>query len=108
MKLDRNINQSGLGKYALINLRRLHQDGGNIHWQGEGKYGLVSVPNEYVEFGNGIHDEFFVIKLKDKYASVTLSAYANAARDDDSEYADEIENLARRAGPNHPLCKKPD
>jgi len=42
MRMDRNINQDGMGKYALINLRT-----NKIDWDA---------------------DEFFVIKLKDRYA----------------------------------------
>jgi len=54
MKLDRNINPDGKGKYALINLRK------NI-----------------VEWGGG-DGQFFVIKYKDIFAAPALKAYANA------------------------------
>lgn len=86
MKLDRNVNPTGRGKYALINLR-----------------------TNKVEWGTTEADEFFVIKLKDKYARDALEAYAWAARQDgEEEWFDEVIGLARRSGEFHPLCKKPD
>lgn len=58
MKLDRNINPDGRGKYALINLRR-----NTIEWGGP-------TPEE----------QFFVLKLKDEFAAPALRAYAAAVR----------------------------
>jgi hypothetical protein len=86
MRLDRNVNPDGRGKYALINLR-----------------------TNQVEWGDKAADEFFVLKLKDKYAMTALDAYAQAAElDGNTEWADEIRELAARAGPLHPHCKVPD
>jgi len=85
MKLDRNINPDGRGKYALLNLRK-----------------------NTIEWGDTQQDEFFVIKLKDRYAAEALYAYALEAEDDDAEYAGEVRKLADRAGPRHPLCRRPD
>ena len=85
MKLDRNSNPDGKGKYTLINNR-----------------------TNKVEYGDTPEDEFFVIKLKDKYANAALAAYSDAARADDPEYADEVLRLALRAGVHHTLCKMPD
>lgn len=86
MKMDRNINPSGLGKYALLNLRT-----NQVQW------GRV-----------GEEDEFFVIKLKDKHAKVALQAYAQSAVLDDPEWAEEVYALSERAGPLSPFCKRPD
>lgn len=87
MKLDRDENPDGKGKYALLNLRK------NVIEWGE-------------QFGP---DEFFVIKLKDKYAQAALLAYAQAAREDgEHEWAREIEKMASRSGEASPFCKKPD
>ena len=48
-----------------------------------------------LEWGEvGGPNEFFLIKLKDKYASQALFAYAAAARDDDAEWAGEVDELA--------------
>jgi hypothetical protein len=86
MKLDRHINPDGRGKYALINYRTLR-----------------------VELGDTPETEFFVIKLKDKYAMAALYAYAHAAElDGEHEWADEVRALAARSGPAHPLCHTPD
>ena len=86
MKLDRNENVNGLGKYALINLRT-----NEVQW------GRV-----------GNDDEFFVIKLKDRNAQEALLAYAHSIEPKDPEFAKEVRALANRSGPNHPACRDPD
>lgn len=58
MKLDRNINPDGKGKYALLNLRK-----------------------NTIEWGNEPGNQFFVIKLKDRFAAPALKAYADAVRE---------------------------
>ena len=86
MKLDRNENPDGKGKYALLNLR-----------------------TDRIEWGwMGTHDEFFVIKLRDKHAPAALKAYAESIIHDDQEFAEEVMELAMRAGTNNPYCKEPD
>ena len=84
MRLDRNVNNDGKGKYALINLR-----------------------TNKVEWGENLEDEFFVIKLKDKHAAAALRAYADSVYRDDEEFAKEIHILADKAH-KHPLKKAPD
>lgn len=90
MKLDRNKNPDGRGKYALINLRK-----------------------STVEWGDTANDDFFVIKLKDRFAAPALRAYAEAVETRANEvggheglelheYAGEIFGLANQAE-NHPL-----
>lgn len=80
MKLDRNSNPDGRGKYALINLRT-----NKVEW--------------------GDEDQFFVIKYKDRFAEAALRAYAAAVREcaasptldpqgELSEFAAEIEREA--------------
>lgn len=89
MKLDRNVNPDGRGKYALINLRK-----------------------NTVEWGSD-EDQFFVIKYKDRFAAMALFAYADAVQKqvaawmdagkvpdtcrELSEYATEIYREAERA-----------
>lgn len=105
MKLDRNLNPSGKGKYALINLRKLD---GDPRTPQDMAAALLDQP-EALQLGiTGQADEFWLIKLKDKYAAVALKAYADAARADDPEYANQVEEMAHRAGPNSPYCKAPD
>lgn len=108
MKLDRNINESGKGKYALINLRKIPSDPRTAE---ELAAAIIANP-ECVEFGMvGSPDEFWVIKLKDRYASRALIGYAKAVDLDpegDEEYGCEVERLANRSGLAHPLCKRPD
>jgi hypothetical protein len=99
MKLDRN---NGRGKYAVVRLRGM-QAGSDAHARLR-----ELTAGGFVEFGNpGDDDEFFVLKLKDRYAAQALFAYAAAARADDPEYADDVVELARRAA-RHPNSKKPD
>lgn len=95
MKLDRNTNPDGRGKYALINLR-----------------------DNTVQWGNEPGGQFFVLKYKDLFVYPALLAYAKAVRDaasqmDDEpkqqreylEYADEMDaqaELAFKAGEKLP------
>ena len=104
MQMDRNLNPDGRGKYALIRLR--DGDPKAVRIDGEDCW---ATPRGSIDFGKvGAADEFFVIKLKDKYAQAALMAYADAARADDPEWAGEVEVLAMRSGPSHPLCERPD
>ena len=112
MKLDRNINSNGMGKYALLKLRILDD------CRSEGAFGKVAPAvsgaleilekNGILDWGNTPQSEFMVIRLKDKYAQAALRAYATEAAHDDTEYANEILEMANRAGPNSPWCKTPD
>lgn len=105
MKLDRNINPSGKGKYALINLRKIPGDPQTA----ADLAAAILINPECVEFGRvGDEDEFWLLKLKDKYAAVALSAYADAAAVDDPEYAQQVRELVSRAGPSSRFCKAPD
>lgn len=70
MKLDRNINPCGRGKYALINLRT-----NQVQWGGD--------------------DQFFVIKYKDQFAGPALAAYAKAVEAKGIEF----EKLAKSKHP---------
>ena len=105
MQLDRNTNPSGKGKYALVNLRKIEGDPRTPEAMAEA---LKAYPGA-IEFGFvGAPDEFWPIKLKDKYAAAALAAYADAAQADDPEYAQQVRDLLKRAGPNSPFCKAPD
>lgn len=105
MQLDRNLNEGGKGKYALINLRKIKGDSRT----GQAVAEAIFKNPESVEFGIvGAPDEFWPIKLKDKYAAAALPAYADAARADDPEYANQVEEMVKRSGPNSPYCKAPD
>lgn len=90
MRLKRNITKTGICKYSLIE----NEKDGHI------EHGLPKTENE-----------FFVIKLKDKYARKALIGYLDALTSDDeydSEYARDIQELAQRSGPLSKWCKKPD
>ena len=118
MKLDRNIEgNEGRGKYALLNLRKMPP---GYTYFGAMKPGFIptGIYNALRTLENaGILDwgvtksesEFFVIRLKDRYAGLALFAYAKAALDDgNKEWGEEVRALAVRAGPVHPNCKRPD
>lgn len=102
MKLDRNINADGTGKYALVKLRNVRCEAHHSKLRLLGYAGIL-------DWGEtGTESEFFVFRLKDKYAAAGLAAYAAEAEKDDPEYASEIREMMQRAGPNSPWCKKPD
>lgn len=113
MKLDRNINDDGLGKYALLKLRRLKLYETQAPFS---KYApaiqnaLELLENEGIlDWGRqGTESEFMLIRLKDRYAQAALRAYAEAARQDDPEWADEVALMADRSGPASPFCQAPD
>ena len=105
MKLDRDINPDGKGKYALIKLRLLPERPRDAAHLVE----MLASHLNAVEFGEpGTPGEFFPIMLKDKIAQAGLHAYAVEASADDIEYAAAVDRLAERAGPASPYCKRPD
>jgi hypothetical protein len=108
VRLDRNINHSGKGKYALINLRKIPTNPSTPH---ELAAAILANP-EAVEFGTvGTPNEFWLIKLKDQYAANALFGYAAAVASDpdgDAQYYTEVMEMAHRSGPMHPLCNRPD
>lgn len=122
MKLDRNLNASGIGKYALIEIRKLteFQKSEVIRSvkieQLEGGAMLAGVPGEAITLVSS--GQFFVIKLKDRFAARALHAYADAIYDDCAkgivpteqrkemeEYADEVRGEALCA--ERTPCKLP-
>ena len=109
MKLDRNITNPRRGKYALIKLRptSLGPIIGNEHHEANPARTRVDVLKSAIDFGDTDSSDFFVIRLKDKYAAKALRAYANAAAKDDPEYADEVYALALKSS-EHPNRKMPD
>ncbi|MEQ1698123.1 MAG: hypothetical protein ABL901_20010 [Hyphomicrobiaceae bacterium] len=107
MKLDRNDDPSGVGKYALVNMRRYRALDGAKSVEAYELLGKLDALGIIDKGARGESDEFFVIKLKDKYAGPALVAYANAAVDDDKEWAMQVLALASRAE-HHPDKKQPD
>jgi hypothetical protein len=101
MKLDRNITTPRRGKYAVIKLRDATIR--TEYPQG----GALLIDQECVDFGDTPETDFFVIRLKDKYAAAALAAYAGAAMRDDPEYALDVLNLAKAAAES-PCQKQPD
>lgn len=84
MKLDRNINHNQRGKYALLKLRKLDD------FTDQGAFGELAPPIAaaiktledagILDWGlHGTEGEFFVIRLRDAYATPALQAYAGAA-----------------------------
>jgi hypothetical protein len=97
MKLDRNITNPKRGKYALIKLRIAQPEITATHVDKDGNVTPVGyeIPASAVDFGDTEDSDFFVLRLKDKYASAALYAYARAAHQDgQTEYAAEVQMLA--------------
>lgn len=107
MRLERNDNETGIGKYGVINFRRArHMDDSAKRAMSQALRVLENIG--VIDYGRvGSLDEFFVIKLKDKHAAPALEAYALSAFDDDVEFANDVNMLALRAK-MHPNKKAPD
>lgn len=113
MRLVRSTDPQGRGKYALVNLEAFRKrfpvspDDMGVH--PAGKALLTLEANNLLTFGAvGSPDEFFVIKLKDIHAKHALVAYAQSCQMSDPELAEDVLELAGRAGTSHPHCKHPD
>lgn len=113
MKLDRNLpGNLGRGKYALIKLRTFVA----LHDTGDAGSSIARIQGAFktleefgmLDYGDKPETEFFVMRIKDKYAGDGLVGYAMAAILDDPEYANEILKMAGRAGMNSPHVKVPD
>lgn len=122
MKMDRNINANGRGKYALILMRRYPTKPENVQ---DVHHALkILRENGMLDYGEaGSPSEFFLIRLKDRFAGDALRAYANAAKkfaDERSRAGDdaghtsmiawavEVLKMAGRAGDMSDHCKTPD
>ncbi len=103
MKMDRNENEDGLGKYALVLLRKLRPVKGAV------QDALSVLEREgLLDWGtSGTPAEFFLVRLKDRSAEAALRAYADDAMAYDAEWAQEVYLLADRAM-HHPSKKTPD
>lgn len=107
MRLDRNL-AGGVGKYAIVNLRRLDHMGPNERQEVDRALAFLAATGA-LEYGQPeTAREFFVLKLSDRFAAAALYSYAAAAWIFDAEYARDILDVAHRAGPSSPFCKNPD
>lgn len=107
MKMDRDLNMKGKGKYALVKLREF--DGEDAPLPEEVARRIEMDGERVLDYGwKGGESEFMVIRLKDRYAQAALRAYADAVRPTDPEYAAAVDEMAARAGPDSPWCKEPD
>lgn len=110
MKLDRNINSDGRGKYALLLLRKLAAfESSETFGQSEVEKAIETLDKAgLIDWGIvGSESEFFVTRLKDKNAAPSLFAYAAEAERDDPEWAAEVRRMATRARTS-PWKKLPD
>ena len=115
MKLDRNTNGDGKGKYALVRLRDIQPDGE--------AFGLLRRLDELGHLDWGIvgqPDEFFVVKLRDRFAPGAIKGYADAVMEaarketdpvkekDFAQWGIQVIGMNSRAGDLSPFCKTPD
>lgn len=87
MKLDRNTNRGGRGKYALVNMRKMipliikeeqHERVPLEELETIKAFDLL-VERGIITLGNETPgDQFFVMKYKDKFTHHALWSYANA------------------------------
>jgi hypothetical protein len=116
MKLDRNVNGTGRGKYGLVNNRKLLEvladmsPDQSIYRKERVEDAIAILQNlGILDWGTkGTESEFFVINLRERFAHVALDSYAHVARMSDLEYATDIQDLVNRSGPYSPFCKIPD
>ncbi len=116
MKMDHQVNENGQGKYALLNLRKLKALRGQIDKEGrvlhahqiDSALRLLTEAGVLYTGDVGTEYEFFPVVLKDTNAHAAIRAYAVEARRTDPEWADQVMELTKRAGPNSPFCKTPD
>lgn len=96
MRLDRNINPDGRGKYALVKIRAIH-----ALPEDEKQFALrrLEVLHEMgvIDFGDAKENDFFVLRLKDMGAPAALHAYAEFFKNIDPEWASEVKSLADKA-----------
>lgn len=107
MKLDRNLNGDGRGKYGLILNRKLAAIPDTELAPIQEALDVLDVAG-LLHWGTTAETEFFVIRLRDEHASAALRAYAIAACCHDAEYAEDVLALANRSGIYHPSRKVPD
>lgn len=109
MKLDRNI--GGTGKYAVLKMRKVTE---LLDTPGENQEVLARVLKTLetlgvIEYGEPhSREEFFVLKLKDRYSREALLTYSYYAHFTEPEYAEDVKALADRAGYRNRYCKDPD
>lgn len=113
MRLDRNKNLDGQGKYMLFLTRKFTEQyapGSILDPETEVQKAATLLLDEGLieDPGPGTQQEFFVLRLKDRHSRAALSAYAESVRQSDPEFAAEVDELAARAGPFSPWCKEPD
>lgn len=108
MKLDRNSNKGGGGKYGLVRMRKVRALPLRNQEMALGHIAALRDLGVWIAGDVGDEDEFFVVMLKDRHAHEALAAYATSVAPYDKEYADEIDSLAARAGDFSPWCKAPD
>lgn len=109
MKLDRNVNINGMGKYALILMRPFRTQPDEVSGNTIAPRAAIMLLDsvKMLDMGDKPDTEFFVIRLKDKFAGPALLAYSMAAREaGDTEWADEVFRLAEKAA-NHPNKQQP-
>lgn len=101
----------GRNKYSLIKNRRLDEiakeNGGLLP---EAVSDAIETLKSFgaLDVGDSPQTEFFVMRLKDRFAAPALHMYAQHAAAVDVEYADGVAKLSKRAGMSHPHCKNPD
>src|SRR5262245_53337306 len=83
MKLDRNTNPRGRGKYALVNMRKLGpliEGSQNTaeNFECIEAYFLLKEHGFITEGNESPGDQFFVMKYRDRFTAAGLNGYATA------------------------------
>jgi hypothetical protein len=108
MKLMRNVTPDGQCKYAAVRMDKLAGLERPEQFLARGALAQLAALGLLENPKPGDPEEFFLIKLKDRHSQTTLAAYANSVFNVDEEFAEDVFELARRAGESSPWCKEPD
>ncbi len=110
MRLVRNTQPDGIGRFAIIRidmLTPLEREILILETKKQDAY-TINIRPEVIELSPPTsEEECFVIKLKDINAPAALHAYADECEKTDPEFALDIRELASRAE-NHPSRPQPE
>lgn len=108
MKLMRNVTPDGQCKYAAIRMDKLAALPSDQQHDALTALMLLNGMDLLENPRPGEREEFFLIKLKDRHSAAALYAYETSIWPTDPEFAQEVHQLAARAGERSPWCKEPD
>lgn len=96
MKLDRELNEDSPNKYSLVLNRAVKALPPEAAREVNDALKILR-DHGVLDDGRDPIKEFFVIRLRDKYAAGALRSYAQAASEEDPEYGQSVHKLMRKS-----------